>query len=90
MNQGHYAGYTFADYAQLLEILSTIKGKFLLSNYPSEVLTRFVKCNGWHYMEQKSKITANNASGSNTRREKTEVLVANYPLDDLEERLKNF
>jgi DNA adenine methylase len=32
--QGHYSGYTIQDFADLVEVLKTIKGSFLLANYP--------------------------------------------------------
>lgn len=32
--QGHYKGYTTKDFQDLINLLATIKGKFILSNYP--------------------------------------------------------
>jgi DNA adenine methylase len=46
-NQGHYKGYTKDDFEKLLKILSEIKGKFLLSSYPSELLSKYSKQNKW-------------------------------------------
>jgi DNA adenine methylase len=37
-NQGHYGGYTEAHFKTLLNTLSNLKGKFLLSTYPHELL----------------------------------------------------
>ncbi len=37
-DMGHYNGYTKEDFILLLKTLSNIKGKFLLSSYPSEIL----------------------------------------------------
>jgi len=37
-NMGHYAGYTSIDFERDLDVLSKVKGKFLLSSYPSEIL----------------------------------------------------
>ena len=34
-NQGHYGGYGKDDYINLLKTLAKVKGKFLLSSYPS-------------------------------------------------------
>ncbi len=45
VNQGHYAGFTPEDYIVLLDTLSNIKGKFLLSNYPSTILDTYIKRN---------------------------------------------
>src|SRR6185437_184929 len=45
---GHYDGYSEQDFENLLITLSQIKGKFLLSSYPSNVLLKHAKANGWH------------------------------------------
>jgi DNA adenine methylase len=46
-NQGHYKGYSERDFTNLLELLSSIKGKFLLSSYPSDVLKKHTKEHKW-------------------------------------------
>ena len=74
---GHYKGYKEADYVRLLEALVLIKGKFLLSSYPSEVLTQFIEKNGWNYKEIKQKANVSHLS----KKIKTEVLIWNYSLD---------
>jgi DNA adenine methylase len=38
-NQGHYDGYTQDDFEQLLNMLSKVQGKFLLSSYRNPALT---------------------------------------------------
>jgi DNA adenine methylase len=76
-DQGHYAGYTQADFDVLLNILSNIKGKFLLSSYRNESLRNFTKRNGWHTIE--FKMFSSMTSGT-TRQKKIEVLAANYPV----------
>jgi DNA adenine methylase len=58
--------------------LSGIKGKFLLSSYPSPILKRFTKKYGWQKWSINQKISVN-AKGGN-QKTKTEVLVANYPI----------
>ena len=79
-NMGHYGGYTKEDFIRLLEALQEVKGKFLLSSYPSDVLDEYVKKNGWIRFDlDKSK-----SSGYGTR--KTECLTMNYELS--EEQLK--
>ena len=75
---GHYDGYSEQDYENLLTRLSTIKGRFLLSSYPSALLKRFTKEFGWHTWSVESGITVNNKSGYQKR--KVEVLTANYPI----------
>ena len=45
---GHYDNYTIEDYEMLLKALSKTKGKFLLSSYPSDILTEYTKKHGWY------------------------------------------
>jgi DNA adenine methylase len=74
-NMGHYAGYTQRDFEALLEALSKIKGKFLLSSYPNDVLDTYVKANKWNQIKMDMPCYA-----SAKRKRKTEVLTANYAL----------
>jgi len=78
-NMGHYGGYTEHNYKNLLEVLSKVTGKFLLSSYPSDVLYLYAKNNGWYTKEIPLKITASKSTTSN-RTSKVEVLTANYPI----------
>jgi len=73
---GHYDGYSIDDFEALLKTLSGIKGKFLLSSYPSPILMKFAKANGWHQWSFESGVSVNNKSGYLKR--KIEVLTANY------------
>lgn len=75
---GHYNGYSEQDFENLLITLSTIKGKFLLSSYPSNVLKRYSKQFGWTMWSVEQNVTVNTKSGYLKR--KIEVLTANYPL----------
>lgn len=75
---GHYDGYSKEDFEQLLKVLSEIKGKFLLSSYPSDILKQYVKANGWHQWSTETGVSVNNKSGYQKR--KIEVLTANYKL----------
>lgn len=70
---GHYDGYSKEDFEALLESLSSIKGKFLLSSYPSESLSEFTKQQGWY----QKKFTKHRSAGKNGST-KTEVLTWNY------------
>lgn len=79
-NCGHYKGYTEADYEALLRLLSRIKGRFLLSSYPSEILERYTAKNHWHSINREILVTVN-AKGGNPKM-KTEMLTANYPILD--------
>ncbi len=74
-NMGHYNGYTIEDFELLLQTLGSIKGKFMLSSYPSKILKEFTKKNGWHSFEIEL-----NVNISNKGKRKTEVITANYEL----------
>ena len=74
--QGHYDGYSQADYTLLLNTLSNIKGKFLLSSFPSDVLKGFVKEYGWCSKEIEMRCSA-----SKNKKRKIEVLTANFDLN---------
>lgn len=76
-NCGHYEGYTEEDFKALLDLLSEVKGKFLLSSYPSPLLAEYVAKHGWYQREFEKTIAV---SGKNTKRKKIEVLTANYPI----------
>ena len=78
-NMGHYDGYSLADYIELLETLSKIKGKFLLSSYPSEILTEYTKKHKWWTKQFDMRISVNAKAGEKNQR-KIEVLTANYPI----------
>lgn len=73
---GHYGGYSYHDFEDLLQLLENIKGKFLLSSYDSELLQRYTEKNGWdsHGID----MTVSVAKGS--RKPKREMLTANYPI----------
>lgn len=73
---GHYEGYTLEDYRNLLELLPTLKGKFLLTSYPSEILTEFTEQFGWH---QKHFVMHRSSSGK-AGITKTEVFTTNYEM----------
>jgi len=75
-DQKHYRGYTEKDFKQLLEVLTEIKGKFLLSNFASDILQEYVDCQGWNMKSIicKSMIPALRKMP----RKKCEILVFNY------------
>lgn len=75
-NQGHYGGYTQQHFDDLLSVLSTIKGKFLLSSYPNASLNKFRKDNGWFSSDKDMVLSA--SKDSNKR--KIEALTSNYPI----------
>lgn len=75
--QGHYSGYTMREFAELLELISNIKGKFILSNYWSQTLKHFVIKNNWGVDITKLplKVAKNNGY-------KTEILIMNYKFEN--------
>ncbi|MEI6489343.1 MAG: DNA adenine methylase [Bacteroidota bacterium] len=74
--QGHYGGYTQEHFNNLLNALSGLKGKFLLSSYPNEELLRFRKKYKWFSKDVNMALTAANGSG----KRKVECLTANYAI----------
>jgi DNA adenine methylase len=79
-SQGHYAGYTEKEFKDLLETLTTVSGKFLMSSYPSEILDEYIKKNNWHTLVFKKPLSARKAETGSSRILKTEVLTSNYPI----------
>jgi len=71
-DMGHYGGYTESDFKGLLNVLSQIKGKFLLSSYRSDILTEYICKYKWSVREIDKKLSM--ARG----KRKIEVLTANY------------
>ena len=80
-NMGHYSKtYSEDDFKRDLEVLANIKGKFLLSNYPWEILNAYIKKYNRHVKTFDKPLSASHNSNAGKSRRKTEVLVANYPI----------
>lgn len=79
-HQSHYKGYSEQDYQNLLDTLSNIKGKFLLSSYPSDILETYTTKNGWYTKTFSKPLSARKSVDGKPRGRKIEVLTANYPL----------
>lgn len=75
-NMGHYSGYSEADLERLLDLLAGISGKFLLSNYRSDVLDRVVSRREWHLRAFDKQL----AASGRARNRKVEVLIANFQI----------
>lgn len=73
-DMGPYEGYTLEDFQKLLEALGRVKGKFLLTTYPSEMLTRYAERNSWHTINNEMHLSASAKTG----KKKTEVFTMNY------------
>lgn len=72
---GHYDGYTEEDFRILLDTLSRIKGKFILSSYPSDILQEYVAKYGWCTVKKEMRLDAGKGS-----RKKIEVITANFKI----------
>lgn len=77
-HQGHYKGYTMADFERLLAILPTLKCKWMLTSYPNEPLKEFVKANGYDYREYNKILSAKKVEQNGTKSKKTETITMNY------------
>lgn len=73
---GHYKGYSEHDFENLLIALSGLKGKFMLSSYPSELLTKYSKQNNWKTIEIEMQRSAGSHTGESKR--KVEMITLNY------------
>ncbi|NYJ27521.1 DNA adenine methylase [Allomuricauda sp. ARW1Y1] len=86
---GHYDGYSKQDFMELLEALSNIEGKFLLSSYPSDILQEYTSKNKWFTKTLEQTVSVANNPGK-PRKKKIEVLTANYDLGNVREELRLF
>lgn len=74
---GHYKGYTQENFEDLLKCLSSIKGRFLLSCYPSELLDTYVRAQGWRQKTVRRQVAVD--ARRRSAKFKEEVLTWNYP-----------
>lgn len=75
--QAHYHGYSMKQFDNLLQVLSSLKGKFILSNFPSQTLKHFILKNGWNYKIIRKH---NKVANFETPKFKEKVLIWNYEL----------
>jgi len=80
VHQGHYEGYTKDDYTNLLNTLVQVKGKFLLSSYPTEILDGYIERFGWYTKTFTKTLSASKGEAGKSRKKKIEVLTANFPI----------
>jgi DNA adenine methylase len=78
-DQGHYNGYSSADFAALLELLSKIQGKFLLSSFRHEALAEYTEKNQWNQFEIRMNKSMTLQTGQ--VKQKIEVFTANYKIE---------
>jgi len=83
--QGHYGGYSHNDLFELLQLLTTIKGKFILSNYWCQTLRYHILKYGWRYREIEVSLRMTNLGRGESRdkgiQKRTEILVYNYDIE---------
>jgi len=81
-DQKHYRGFTMSDLIKLLELIQSIEGKFILSNFWSQTLRYYVLKNNWHVMLIDSHMKVSNLrirkNKTRTVKSKTEILVMNF------------
>lgn len=75
---GHYGKYTEEDFEKLLQLLSRIKGRFLLSSYPSPILEKYIRKNKWHSRKIDKALCMAATNVAYKKKRKTEVLTGNY------------
>lgn len=75
-DMGHYDGYSIDDFEALLKLLSEIKGKFMLSSYPSPMLQEYAREFKWNIKTIEGKVSV--CSRKDNLKRKTEVLTMNY------------
>jgi len=86
---GHYDGYSKQDFENLLISLKNAQGKFLMSSYPSDILSQYTKENGWFTIQIEQRVSVANAT-SKPGKKKIEVLTANYNLSNPNDNLTLF
>ena len=75
-NCGHYKGYTTKNFTKLLNVLSAIKGKFLLSSYREEILLKYRDKYKWISKDIQQNVSV--TGKRNNKKIKIECLTMNY------------
>lgn len=72
---GHYAGsFNDEDFARLLETLSQVKGRFMLTMFPHALIQEYANRHGWHIHKIERTISASKTN----RRKQEEWITTNY------------
>lgn len=78
-NCGHYNGsFSEQNFIDLLELLSSIKGKFMLTMYPHSILQKFISENKWNKHKVERCLAASKA-----RKRQEEWIITNYSEKEL-------
>lgn len=74
-DMGHYAGmFNGEDLGRLLEVLSGIQGRFMLTMYPDDRIREYADRFGWTIRPVQRTVTASNTK----RRKQEEWMITNY------------
>lgn len=73
-DQGHYGGYVQRDFDALIDKLSGIEGKFMLSHYPNRLMEQAADRNGWVVRRYPKTVAVSHT----VKRQSEELLVMNY------------
>lgn len=79
--QQHYSGYTHSNFYDLLSLLATIKGKFILSNYWCQTFRCFVLKYGWNVKSVEVDLKVNQQGKGHKVEKRTEILAYNYDIE---------
>lgn len=72
---GHYSGtFNLQDFEELLQLLTAVKGKFMLTMFPHAVLAEYALNNRWRIVQVERTISASRVK----RRKQIELIVMNY------------
>lgn len=78
-NCGHYDGvFGQDDLGHLLELLTELKGKFMLTMFPNDLIAEYAKTHGWIIHRIERTISA----ARSKRRTQEEWIVCNYSIDE--------
>lgn len=78
-NCGHYTGmFTSEDLEKLLEVLSNIKGKFMLTMYPNDLISNYSEAYSWTIHKIERTISASKT----TRKKQEEWIICNYTMSE--------
>lgn len=75
-DQGHYKGYNLDDFRALLDACVNLKGKFLLSSYPENILMEYREKFGWKHEDHVKSLAVDNRNSKG--KTKIECLTWNY------------
>ncbi|MCL2328428.1 MAG: DNA adenine methylase [Bacteroidetes bacterium] len=76
-DMGHYGGmFNEQNMVELLELCATLKGKFMLTMYPCDLIQKYVDAHGWKIHAVERTITASKVIDK--RRRQVEWMVCNY------------